>query len=67
MTTHSVFDTVLGKAVTWPLAKKGVQLKQANVVTTEWGAWKKAHPETTVLIEELALGRDFDFRNNRDA
>ncbi|MEC8699783.1 MAG: DUF3179 domain-containing (seleno)protein [Pseudomonadota bacterium] len=67
MTTHSVFDTVLGKAVTGPLAKKGVQLKQANVVTTEWGAWKKAHPETTVLIEELALGRDFDFRNNRDA
>ncbi|MEC8198748.1 MAG: DUF3179 domain-containing (seleno)protein [Pseudomonadota bacterium] len=67
MTTHSVFDTVLGKAVTWPLAKKGVQLKQANVVTTEWGTWKKAHPETTVLIEELALGRDFDFRNKREA
>ncbi|MEC8204029.1 MAG: DUF3179 domain-containing (seleno)protein [Pseudomonadota bacterium] len=36
-------------------------------MTTEWGAWKKAHPETTVLIEELTLGRDFDFRNNRDA
>ncbi len=67
ITTHSVFDTFLGKAVTGPLAKKGVQLKQASVVTTEWGAWKKAHPETTVLIEELALGRDFDFRNNRDA
>ena len=33
----------------------------------EWGAWKKAHPETTILKESLALGRDFDFRNNRDA
>ncbi len=65
--TYSVFDTFLGKAVTGPLAKKGVQLEQAGVVTTDWGTWKKAHPETTVLIEELALGRDFNFRNGRDA
>ena len=53
--------------MTGPLAEKKVQLKQASVVTSTWGAWKKAHPETTVLIEDLALGRDFDFRNNRDA
>ncbi len=65
--THSVFDTFLGKAVTGPLAEKNVQLKQASVVTTDWGTWKAAHPETTVLVEALALGRDFDFRNNRDA
>lgn len=65
--TYSVFDTFTGEAVTGPLAKQGLQLKQASVVTTDWGTWKEAHPETTVLIEELALGRDFDFRNNRDA
>jgi hypothetical protein len=65
--TYSVFDTFLGKAVTGPLAKKNLQLKQASVVTTDWGTWKKAHPETTVLVEALALGRDFDFRNGRDA
>lgn len=65
--TYSVFDTFLGKAVTGPLLEKGVQLKQASVVTTDWGTWKKAHPETTVLVEKLALGRDFDFRNGRDA
>ncbi|MEM7563017.1 MAG: DUF3179 domain-containing (seleno)protein [Pseudomonadota bacterium] len=65
--TYSVFDTFLGKAVTGPLAERRVQLKQASVVTTEWGAWKKAHPQTTVLVESLALGRDFDFRNGRDA
>jgi hypothetical protein len=63
----SVFDTFLGAAVTGPLAEKGVTLKQASVVTTDWVTWKAAHPETTVLVEELALGRDFDFRNNRDA
>jgi hypothetical protein len=65
--TYSVFDTFLGKAVTGPLAKRKLQLKQVSVVTTDWGSWKNAHPETTVLIEALALGRDFDFRNGRDA
>jgi len=65
--TFSVFDTFLGKAVTGPLAEKNVQLKQASVITTDWGTWKKAHPETTVLAERLALGRNFDFCNNRDA
>lgn len=65
--TYSVFDTFLGNAVTGPLAEKNIQLKQASVVTTEWGTWKKSHPETTVLVESLALGRDPDFRNNRDA
>lgn len=67
ITTYSVFDTFLGKAVTGPLAEKGIVLPQASVVTTDWGTWKKEHPETTVLIEALALGRDFDFRNGRDA
>ena len=65
--TNSVFDTFLGKAVTGPLAEKKLQLKQTSVVTTDWGTWKKAHPETTVLVEALALGRDYDFRNGRDA
>ncbi|MEM7058645.1 MAG: DUF3179 domain-containing (seleno)protein [Pseudomonadota bacterium] len=65
--SYSVFDTFLGKAVTGPMADKGVQLKQATVVTTDWGTWKKEHPSTTVLVEALALGRDFDFRNGRDA
>ena len=67
LNTYSVFDTFLGHAVTGPLAEKGVKLKQATVITSEWGAWKAAHPETTVLKERYALGRDPDFRNGRDA
>jgi len=67
LNTYSVFDTFRGQAVTGPLAERNIQLKQAAVVTTTWGAWKAAHPSTTVLIEALALGQDFDFRNNRDA
>jgi len=67
LNTFSVFDTFRGQAVTGELAQKKVKLKQAGVVTAKWGDWKAAHPETTVLAESLALGRDFDFRNNRDA
>ena len=67
ITSHSVFDTFLGAAVTGPLAKKKIKLKQVSVVTTDWGTWKKEHPQTTVLLEKYALGRDFDFRNNRDS
>ncbi|MEO0495980.1 MAG: DUF3179 domain-containing (seleno)protein [Pseudomonadota bacterium] len=65
--TYSVFDTFRGDAVTGPLAERGLKLEQASVLTTNWGAWKEAHPDTTVLVEALALGRDFDFRNGRDA
>lgn len=65
--TFSVFDTFLGRAVTGPLGERGLQLEQASVITTEWSAWRDAHPETTVLVEALALGRNFDFRNTRDA
>lgn len=67
LNTYSVFDTFRGNAVTGPLFEKGIKLKQAAVVTTDWGTWKKRYPETTVLVERLALGRDYDFRNGRDA
>ena len=65
--TFSVFDTFTGHAVSGPLSEIGLELNQVGVVTTTWGEWKAAHPETSVLIEALALGRNFDFRNNRDA
>lgn len=67
LTTYSVFDTFLGKAVTGPLADKNLQLEQATVITTDWGTWKAAHPETTVLLERYALGRNPNFRTGRDA
>jgi len=67
LNTYSVFDTFLGRAVTGPLAERDLQLEQATVVTTDWGRWKRDHPNTTVLKERYALGRDPDFRNTRDA
>ncbi len=65
--SYSVFDTFTGQAVTGSLAQKNIKLEQATVVTTTWGEWKSAYPETTVLEERLALGKNFDFKNNRDA
>lgn len=65
--TQSVFDTFRGSAVTGELAEHGVVLPPITVVTTSWGAWKSTYPDTTVLDEALALGRNFDFRNGRDA
>lgn len=67
LNTYSVFDTFMGHAVTGPLAEKNLRLEQATVVTTDWGRWKRDHPETTVLKERYALGRNPDFRNTRDA
>ena len=67
LNTYSVFDTFLGTALTGPLAEKGIKLEQASVVTTDWATWKEAHPDTTVLLERYALGRNPDFRNGRDA
>jgi hypothetical protein len=65
--THSVFDTFLGKAVTGPLADIGLQLEQATVITADWGTWRATYPNTTVMVEALALGRDFNLRETRDA
>ena len=67
LNTYSVFDTFLGTAVTGPLADRNITLPQVSVVTSTWGAWKAAYPDTTVLPERYALGRNPDFRNGRDA
>ena len=67
LVSQSIFDTFLGTATSGALFDEGVQLEGHTIVTSTWGAWVEEHPDTTVLIEDLALGRDFDFRNGRDA
>ncbi len=67
LVSQSIFDTFIGSADSGPLLDAGVQLEQHTVVTSTWQAWTAQHPDTTVLTEDLALGRDFDFRNGRDA
>ncbi len=67
LNTDSIFDTFRGSALNGPLFEKEIELEQTSVVTTDWGTWKRDHPETTVLLERYALGRDPNFRDRRDA
>ena len=67
LTSSSIFDTFRGTADSGALLTEGIALEGHTVVTSTWAAWREQHPNTTVLTEDLALGRDPDFRNNRDA
>jgi hypothetical protein len=67
--TWSAFDTFTGRAISGPLHKAGVTLPQTTVVTSTWGAWRKAHPRTTILAEDGGVGRSYplDPLRGRDA
>jgi len=55
----SVFDTFTGEALSGPLRRRGVELRQAGVVTATWGEWKAEHPDTRILAADGGLGRDY--------
>jgi hypothetical protein len=59
LNTFSIFDTFTGEAITGPLHKQGVVLEQATVVTSTWGEWKIAHPDTTILTSDGGIGRTY--------
>ena len=60
LTSKSFIDTFLGNANSGPMAAAGVTFNQVSVITTTWGDWKAAHPETTILTEDGGLGRSYD-------
>lgn len=57
--TQSLWNTMWGGPVVGPLAGRGITLKRLSIVTTTWGAWKRRHPDTSVL--SLATGRVRDY------
>jgi len=57
--TQSLWNTIKGEPVVGPLVDKGIALEHLSVVTTTWGAWKKRHPETTVLSLQTGHFRDY--------
>jgi hypothetical protein len=59
-TTWSAFDTFTGRAISGPLHKAGVTLPQATVVTSTWGAWRRAYPRTTILARDGGIGRRYE-------
>ena len=69
LNTFSIFDTFTGEALSGPLQEAGIALEQTTVITSTWGDWKAAHPETTILAEDGGLGRSYrlDPLGDRDA
>lgn len=58
--TQSLWNTLEGKPVVGPLFDQGIELLSVPVVTTSWGAWRDAHPETTVLDIATGHQRNYD-------
>ena len=69
VTTFSAVDTFTGEAMSGPLLDAGVTLNQTTVVTSMWGAWRAAHPDTTIIAEDGGIGRSYprDPLRGRDA
>ena len=41
------------------MRKAGITLVQTTVVVTTWGAWRAAHPKTTLLAQDGGIGRTY--------
>jgi hypothetical protein len=57
--TDSLLDQFLGTALTGPLLRAGVTLERFAVVTTTWGDWKLAHPDTGVVARDARPGKEY--------
>ena len=57
--SQSLWSTLEGKPVVGPLAGGRARLDFLGVVTTTWGEWRRAHPETTVLSVATGFERDY--------
>lgn len=58
--TKSLWSTIAGEPVVGELVGQGIKLLPHYVVTTTWGKWKEAHPETRVLSLKTGHQRDYD-------
>ena len=54
--TSSVFDTFRGIALSGPLQDQRYALEMLSVVTSTWGEWKIAHPDTTIVAQDGGIG-----------
>ena len=56
----ALFDTFTGRALSGAPRLARVQLTPLPVVASTWGAWKRAHPETTIVAEDGGIGLQYD-------
>jgi hypothetical protein len=57
--TDSLWSTLTGRAVVGSRAAAGAALEPLPVVTTTWGAWRRRHPETSVVSLDTGFTRDY--------
>ncbi len=57
--TKSLWSTLVGAPVVGPLVGRGFELEAYPVVTTTWGEWRTAHPNTKVLSIDTGFERDY--------
>jgi hypothetical protein len=57
--TKSLWSTLEGRPVVGPLAGQPLTLEFEPVVTTTWGEWRRAHPETSVISIDTGFERDY--------
>jgi len=53
--TNTLWNQFTGVPAAGPLVGTGMRLELLPVVTTTWGEWLAAHPDTTVLAQETGL------------
>jgi hypothetical protein len=59
--TFTLWHNLTGEAVLGPGAATGRRLRPLPVTVTTWGAWKSAHPETTVVVLPAGYGARWGF------
>ncbi len=59
--TQGVFLIGEGRIVTGPLT--GTRLNTGPLLDTTWGAWKKLHPDTLVMSEDMAFKKFYGSSN----
>ncbi|MEO1065396.1 MAG: DUF3179 domain-containing (seleno)protein [Actinomycetota bacterium] len=57
--SESLLRQFSGDAVTGELLAAGVEVPIIGLTVTSWGAWREAHPATTVLAEDPGTGRTY--------
>ena len=60
LNTRSAIDTFTGRALSGPLQSAGIILRQVTVVTSTWGEWKAAHPDTRIVARDGGIGREYE-------
>lgn len=55
--TESLWSQLMEKAIAGPLVEK--RIRKLDSIRTSWKAWKKKHPETTVLSTDTGYKRDY--------